>query len=198
MEYFFFILDYINIKIENNYFESLIFFFLFLLIYNTFSLPGNGILMASTGFFFGILIGFIISIITIVLGSLLFFLFVSFFLKKIFPYTYAKYSNKINEYISNSSFEYLVIFRMIPGPPLMFQNLILSILKIDKIKFLMTSFLGLSPIAFLCVFIGSKLNNFYGLKTFNISEILSLEYLFFVIVILFFLFIRIIYRKTKK
>ena len=37
-------------------------------------------------------------------------------------------ANQINLYIKKSTFEYLIIFRIIPGPPLMLQNFFLSML----------------------------------------------------------------------
>ena len=74
MDLFFFILDFIKLKIQFNYFLSLFLFTLFLLIYNSISLPGNLIFMLSSGYFFGLYTGFIISILTLVFGSLIFFL----------------------------------------------------------------------------------------------------------------------------
>ena len=54
----FFFLDIINSYIQNYYYLSLFIFFLFLLIYFSFSLPGGPILLLASGFFFGFLIGF--------------------------------------------------------------------------------------------------------------------------------------------
>ena len=122
MNEFFVFLDFLNIYIDTNYNFSILIFFVFLLVYNTFSIPGNLIFVVSAGYFFGIYIGYIISILSIVLGSLIFFTVSKLFLKKLFTNIYDKYSSKINKYISNSSIEYLILFRMIPGPPLMMQN----------------------------------------------------------------------------
>ena len=57
-------LDLIRLQIEYNYFFSIIIFILFLFVYFSFSLPGNILLMVSAGYFFGVYIGYIISIIT--------------------------------------------------------------------------------------------------------------------------------------
>ena len=188
-------LDLIRLQIEYNYFFSIIIFILFLFVYFSFSLPGNILLMVSAGYFFGVYIGYLISIITLVLGSLLFSLFSSFFLKKIFPTLINKYSTKVDQYISKSSIEYLIIFRMIPGPPLMFQNLILSLLKITKIKFIISSFMGFTPLVFVLAFFGHQLNNFNNLKNFNIADVFSIEFILFLLLIIIFLAIRILYKK---
>ena len=73
MTEFYVFLDFLNIYIDTNYNFSILIFFVFLLFYNTFSIPGNLIFVVSTGYFFGIYIGYIISILSIVLGSLIFF-----------------------------------------------------------------------------------------------------------------------------
>ena len=51
-------LDYIKFNIEYNFMFTFFLFFTFMLFYNSFSLPGNIIFMASAGYFFGILLGF--------------------------------------------------------------------------------------------------------------------------------------------
>jgi len=73
MTEFYVFLDFLNTYIDTNYNFSILIFFVFLLVYNTFSIPGNLIFVVSTGYFFGIYIGYIISILSIVLGSLIFF-----------------------------------------------------------------------------------------------------------------------------
>ena len=167
MDFVLYFLDYIQLKIEHNYYFSLIIFLSLMILYNSFSLPGNPIFMTSAGFLYGIGIGFSVSIIGIVLGSLIFYLFVSFLLKKVFPSFYNKYSSKAHSYLSDSSFEYLIIFRMIPGFPLIVQNLVLTILKIDKLKFIISSIIGFSPLVFAFVYFGKQLNNISKLKSFN-------------------------------
>ncbi len=84
MNEFFVFLDFLKIYIDTNYNFSILIFFVFLLFYNTFSIPGNLIFVVSAGYFFGIYIGYIISIISIVLGSLIFFTVSKLFLNKLF------------------------------------------------------------------------------------------------------------------
>ena len=195
MEYLSFILNFIKINIELNFTLMLLFFFIFLTIYNAISLPGNLVFFISTGYFFGLYIGFLISIFSLVIGSLFFIIFSSFVIKKIFPKLHKKYSNKINTIISASSLEYLIIFRMIPGPPLMLQNFCLSILNIKKSIFLLSSFIGFTPIVFISVYSGFQISNFEKIKNFSISNIFSTEFLLFLFFFIFFLVIRIIYKK---
>ena len=197
MDFVLYFLDYIQLKIEHNYYFSLIIFLSLMILYNSFSLPGNPIFMTSAGFLYGIGIGFSVSIIGIVLGSLIFYLFVSFLLKKVFPSFYNKYSSKDHSYLSDSTFEYLIIFRMIPGFPLIVQNLVLTILKIDKLKFIISSIIGFSPLVFAFVYFGKQLNNISKLKSFTFSDIFSLEILILIFLLIFLISIRIVYVKKR-
>ena len=198
MENIFYFLDIIKYHIENNFLLIYFTYFVFLFLFNMFSLPGNLILIAGSGYFFGIYLGYLISVISLVFGSFVFFIISKFFLKKIFPKIYNNYSLKITKYISNSSVEYLIIFRMIPGPPLMLQNILLSMLNIKYSTFIFSSLIGFSPIIFITVFLGFHLNNIENLKALSFTDILSKEFFIFIIIIIFLLIIRIIYKKNKK
>ena len=196
MEMLFIFFDYILINIEDNYLITLALFFIFLSLYFSLSLPGNIILIAATGYFFGIYVGYILSIITLVLGSLVFFIFNNFFIKKLFPNIISKYTHSLQSYISNSSIEYLIIFRIIPGPPLFLQNLLLSFLKISKKIFIISTFIGFSPLVFIVVFIGSQLTNVDKIQNLSINDIFSFKFLFLIIVLIIFLVIRIFFKRN--
>jgi uncharacterized membrane protein YdjX (TVP38/TMEM64 family) len=195
METFLSFLDYIKINVEYNFILTFLIFFIFLIFYCSFSIPGNPIFITATGYFFGIYIGYFISIISLVLGSLIFFSFFNFFIRKIFTGFINKYVNNLNKYISNSSIEYLIIFRIIPGTPLFLQNLLLSFLKITKKKFILTSFIGFTPLVFLMVFIGNQLNDIDKLKNLSINDFFSFKFLIFIFFFIIFLLIRIFYKK---
>ena len=197
MTEFYVFLDFLNIYIDTNYNFSILIFFVFLLFYNTFSIPGNLIFVVSAGYFFGIYIGYIISILSIVFGSFIFFTVSKLLLKKIFINIYNKYSLKIHRYISNSSIEYLIMFRMIPGPPLMLQNVCLSILKIHSFKFILTSFIGFSPIIFIAVYYGSKIKSYESIKNISMNSIISRDFLIFIALVIFFLSLRIVFKKKN-
>ena len=188
-------LVYIELNVENNYILTFLFFFIFLIFYNSFSIPGNIVFMASAGYFFGTYIGYVISISALVFGSLIFFSFSHYFIKIIFPQLIDKYTFNLQNYISDSSMEYLIIFRIIPGPPLFLQNLLLSFLNINKINFIISTFVGLSPIAFVSVFIGNQLKDIDNIKNLSLIDIFSFKFLLFIFCLLIFLLIKIFYNK---
>tara|TARA_X000000950_G_scaffold218277_1_gene262738 strand:+ start:6 stop:599 length:594 start_codon:yes stop_codon:yes gene_type:complete len=183
-----------DLLVKNNLELSLILYFFFSLMFFTFSLPGSLIIILSSGFFFGFVLGFIINIITIVLGSLCFFLFFQNIFNKYFNKQIKKFSNKLNLIIKNSSFEYLVLLRLIFGVPLFVQNLFLSTLKISKTKFIISSFIGFSPYFLFFSFIGNQFSNLIEIKEFKLSSILSFELILIFLILFIFLLFRIFFK----
>ena len=183
-----------DLLIKNNLELSLILYFLFSFLFFTFSLPGSLIIILASSFFFGFITGFIINITTIVLGSLCFFLFFKNIFKKYFNKQIEKFSDKLNKIIKKSSFEYLVLLRLIFGVPLFVQNLFLSTLNISKTKFIISSFIGFTPYFLLFSFIGNQFSNLIEVKEFQLSNILSFELILIFLLLIIFLLLRILFK----
>ena len=183
-----------DLLIKNNLELSLILYFLFSFLFFSFSLPGSLIIILASSFFFGFITGFIINITTIVLGSLCFFLFFKNLFKKYFNKQIEKFSDKLNTIIKKSSFEYLVLLRLIFGVPLFVQNLFLSTLNISKTKFIISSFVGFTPYFLLFSFIGNQFSNLIEIKEFQLSNILSFELILIFLILIILLLIRIFFK----
>ena len=177
--------------IDNNFAISLIIYFIFSILFFTFSLPGSLIIILASSFFFGFFVGYLINIIAVTLGSLLFFLFFKVIYKKYANKKLEKFINKLNKIIKKSSLEYLILLRLIFGVPLFIQNLFLSTLEISKKKFILSSFIGFSPYMLIFSFVGNQFSAFIDIKTFNLGDILSLEFISIFLIIIFFLLLRI-------
>ena len=195
MDIFLKYLDFITYYVDNNFLLSAFIFFIFLVIYNSFSLPGNLFFFLSSGFFFNVYIGFLINILSIVIGSLNFFIFSKIFFKLFLSKFYNKYSNKITKIIKNSSYEYLILLRLISLFPLMVQNICLSILNISKTKFIITTFIGFIPIMFLAAFIGNEISNFVELKNFKMKDLFSSNFLLIFLLLISIIILRIFFKK---
>ena len=183
-----------DLLIKNNLELSLILYFLFSFLFFTFSLPGSLIIILASSFFFGFITGFIINITTIVLGSLCFFLFFKNIFKKYFNKQIEKFIEKLNKIIKKSSFEYLVLLRLIFGVPLFVQNLFLSTLNISKTKFIISSFIGFTPYFLLFSFIGNQFSDLIEVKEFQLSNILSFELILIFLLLIIFLLLRIFFK----
>ena len=189
-----FILNFLlqfDLFIKNNLEISLILYFIFSFLFFTFSIPGGLVIILASSFFFGFIIGFIINIISIVLGSLCFFLFFKNIFKIYFKKKLENFSDKLNKIIKKSSLEYLILLRLIFGVPLFAQNLFLSTLEISIKKFIISSFIGFSPYMLIFSFVGDQFSSLIDVKTFELRDILSIEFITFVSVLVFFLLLRI-------
>ena len=198
LENIFLYINFINQNLENNYLIFFLFYFFSLIVFFSFSLPGGPILLIISGFFFGFYVGFFINIFSILIGSYFFVFFASSFLKNFFETLYLKFSNKLNKLIKHSSYEYLIIFRLIQGNPLFIQNLCLSFLNISKTKFIISSFVGLSPAIIIFTYFGSKLLQIYEIKNITYNDIFSKKFIFILIIFILLLIFRIIYNYKRK
>ena len=195
MDFLLIYFDLINNYIEKNFIIAFIIFSTFLLIYISFSLPGNVIFFLFSGFLFDFIFGFLINLFTITLGSFIFYIFASNLLKLYFTNFYYKYSIKIHDIIKNSSYEYLILLRLIPSTPLIIQNLCLSISNISKIKFLITTFLGFIPLMFLTSYVGSRISSVFEFKNLSSNDLISENFLIISFFIIFLIILRIIFKK---
>ena len=181
--------------INNNYYYSFLLYFIILICFFTLSLPGGIIILISSGFFFGFLEGFIINILSISFGSLIFIIFSKTILSKLFEKYYNKFSDKLTEFVKNSSYEYLILLRLVIGPPLIFQNICISLLNISKTKILFSSVIGFTPTMLLFSYFGSYVSNLIELKTFTFSSIFSPEILIIIGLFIFLIILRIYFKK---
>ena len=129
------------------------------------------------------------------MGSLIFIIFSKNLIKGLFEKYYVKFSDKLSTYIKSSSYEYLILIRLIIGPPLLFQNICISLLNISKTKILITSFIGFTPLMLLFSYLGSHVSNIIELKAFTIADIFTSEIIIIFVLIISILFFRIFIKK---
>ena len=191
------ILNYIDFLINNNFIVSLIIFFLFATFIFLFSIPGNVLIIISSSYFFGMYIGFFISIISLILGSLIFFYFIKTFIKRYQSKLISKYSYKLDKIIKKSSYEYLILLRLTLGIPLLIQNLFLTTLDISKSKFIISTFIGFTPYFLFFSFVGSQFSNLINIKEIKLINFFSFELFLIFIIIIIFLLSRIVFKLYK-
>ena len=195
MDTYLLIFENINKFIEFNFFYSLLFFSLYIFFYSAFSLPGLSIFIVFVGYSLGPFLGFLICIIFTTLGSFCFFIISKHILNKFFFRIFSRYSNKIDFYIRKSTFEYLVIFRIIPGPPLMLQNFFFSTLKISNYKFIFSTLIGLVPLMSFCVLLGNKINDLKTITKITFEDVFTLDLILIIFVFFLILFVRILFKN---
>lgn len=198
IDYIQIILNYIQILVFDNYLLALITYFIFCLLFFFLSLPGGIIVTLSSGFFFGFYIGFLINIISITIGSLFFIILSKYFFVNYFNNYLLKYTDKLNKIIKKSSYEYLILIRLIFGIPLFVQNLFISTLEISKFKFILSSLIGFSPYFLIFSFVGDKISNLLEIKSFSIKNIFSIEIIVILIILVLILIFRIFYKINSN
>lgn len=198
IDYIQIILNYIQILVFDNYLLALISYFIFCLIFFFLSLPGGIIVTLSSGFFFGFYIGFLINIISITIGSFFFIILSKYFFINYFNNYLSKYTDKLNKIIKKSSYEYLILIRLVFGIPLFIQNLFISTLEISKFKFIVSSLIGFSPYFLIFSFVGDKISNLLEIKSLSIKNIFSIEIIVILIILVLILIFRIFYKINSN
>ena len=198
IDYILIMLNYTQLLVDQNYALTLILYFLFCLLFFFLSLPGGLIVTLSSGFFFGFYIGFLINIMSITIGSLFFIIISKYFFLNYFNNYLSKYTDKLNKIIKKSSYEYLILIRLIFGIPLIIQNLFISTLEISKVKFIISSIIGFTPYFLIFSYVGDKISNFLELKSFSIKSIFSIEIIIILMILVLVLIFRIFYKINSK
>ena len=198
IDYILIILNYTQLLIEENNLSSLIIYFLFCISFFFLSLPGGLIITLSSGFFFGFYIGFFINIISITIGSLFFTILSKYFFINYFNKYLSKYTDKLNKIIKKSSYEYLILIRLIFGIPLIVQNLFISTLEISKFKFIISSIIGFTPYFLIFTYAGDKISNLIEIKSLSIKNILSIEIIIVIVIFVVIILFRIFSKFTSK
>ena len=200
IDYILIILNYTQLLIEENYTLALMIYFLFCISFFFLSLPGGLIVTLSSGFFFGFYIGFLINLISITIGSLFFTILSKYFFINYFNKYVSKYTDKLNKIIKKSSYEYLILIRLIFGIPLIVQNLFISTLEISKLKFIISSIIGFTPYFLIFSYAGDRISNLLEIKYFSIKNFFSIEIILvliiFTVIIIFRIFANINLKKN--
>ena len=163
------------------------------------SLPGGPVLINCFWIFFWLLSwDFLVNIITILIGSYIFIYFFKNLFNNLFNLFYLKFSKRLNNLIKHSTYEYLILIRLIAGIPLFIQNLFFSFINISKFKYFISSFLGFSPITFILTYFGSRVYKIYEIKSYKSSDLISTEFIFLTILLIILIITRIIYKIKKR
>ena len=121
-----------------------------------------------------------------------------YFFLNYFNYYLSKYTDKLNKIIKKSSYEYLILSRLIFGIPLIVQNLFISTLEISKVKFIISTIIGFTPYFLIFSYVGDKISDLLEIKSFSIKNIFSIEIIIILIILALVLIFRIYYKINSK
>ena len=132
------------------------------------------------------------------MGVFFFIILSKYFFVNYFNNYLSKYTDKLNKIIKKSSYEYLILIRLIFGIPLFVQNLFISTLEISKFKFIVSSLIGFSPYFLIFSFVGDKISNLLEIKSLSIKNIFSIEIIVILIILVLILIFRIFYKINSN
>ena len=197
IDFFILYLNFINLYIESNFYITLIIYFIISFFIFFFSIPGSALIIIASAFFLDIYYAFLINILSVSLGSLFFIILSKKILNKYFDKYINQYFNVFEKIIKKSSLEYLILLRLIIGPPLFVQNIFLATLNVSKISIFFSTIIGFTPYFILYVIIGNQISNLQSINNITFWNIFSLEFFVILSALAVFLIFRI-YIKSKN
>lgn len=188
---------WINDHVENNFPLFIIVYMLFFIAFTGFAIPGAGIIAVAGGMFIGQILGTIITVLSATIGAS-----ILFFSAKV-AYTdvegkFPKWLVKFNDGFEKDAFFYLLTIRLIPIFPFYMVNLACIFLKIPFHTYVVATFLGITPGAFVFTSIGVAFAEIIDNPEFSAEIIIEPKILTALLGLAFLSLLPVIYKKLKK
>ena len=142
---------------ESNLFLVSITFVIFGVFWISVLLGFGSILVLASGFIFGTLIGTVIALITLTLGSSLTYIIANFFFQDLVKEKFANRFKFLEEKIKTNEFFIIFLVRIIGGTPIQLQNIMPVLFNIKLKNFFFASLLGFVPQVYIFSALGSGL-----------------------------------------
>ncbi len=137
--------------------ESALLFISIYMISTGLSLPVAGILSLSSGAFFGLLWGTILSSTGGIIGSTTAFLLSRYLFRELVQGKYSERLLTINKGIEKDGAIYLLSLRLFPIIPYFILNLVMGVTPIRTLTYIIVSIVGMLPVTFIFVNAGTQL-----------------------------------------
>ena len=146
--------DYIFKVKQNNFFLTIFLFIFFTIIWVLLLGFGSPIFLLG-GFIFGKWFGTLIVTFSLTIGATILYLFASYFLKDLIIETFSKKFYSLSEKFKKNEFIFFLIYRFVGGIPFQIANLLPVLFNVKLKNYFFGSFLGLMPMSFVVVSLGS-------------------------------------------
>ena len=138
--------------------QAVLLFIVAYVITAAFSLPLGAVLSVAGGFLFGSVFGATWIVIGATIGATILFLVAKTGLGEPLRLRFATQIQKFQEGFSANAFSYLLLLRLVPLFPFWLVNLAPAFLGVSLVTFVVTTFIGIIPGAFVFASIGNGLN----------------------------------------
>lgn len=141
-----------------------------------FSLPGAAIASITGGFLFGLWFGTAWNVIAATIGATLLFLAARSIFADILHAKAGRWLHLLEEKFQENAFSYLLFLRLVPGFPFVAVNLVPAFLGVSLRTFVVTTFFGIIPGAFIYTSIGAGLGAVFDRgEEFSLAEFFTPE-----------------------
>ena len=146
----------IDQAVSQNYFISMVIFFIVYLMIAASCLPGLGLLSVMSGLLFGFLYGTLICSFASTIGAAITFLISRHFLRDTLEKRLKERFEKINRELTENGKFYLLSIRLLPILPFQLINPVLGLSKVSLKDFYLYSQLGMLPVTAILTYAGAK------------------------------------------
>jgi uncharacterized membrane protein YdjX (TVP38/TMEM64 family) len=144
--------------VHDNKTQAVLLFILAYIVTAAFSLPLGALLSIAGGFLFGSVFGTAWIVIGATIGATILFLVAKTSLGEPMRQRFATQIKSMEEGFRANAFSYLMLLRLVPLFPFWLVNLAPAFLGVSLVTFVVTTFLGIIPGAFVFASIGNGLN----------------------------------------
>lgn len=185
----------LQMHIQEHYFESIGIYLLSYISASALSIPGSTFFLTASGFLFGTVIGFFLSLIGATIGAALLFFTSRYMIGSWVQHYFREKLIRFNKEITNHGFYYLLMVRLIGLLPFCMVNLLSGITLIRPFTFLWTTCIGMIPFALVYTFVGAQLSHLETISYANSPSILIVLALFYSFKITL---VPLFYKKIKQ
>ncbi|MGR9115734.1 MAG: TVP38/TMEM64 family protein [Gammaproteobacteria bacterium] len=168
----------IDYFISNNYFVSVLLFFISCIIFINSPIPLAAIIKLLGGFLFGFYLGALYNITATILACLIGFGISRYTLKEEFEKLYYKKLQSIENEIEKNGFYYFLSLRLVMVAPYFLINILAGISRVSFKKYLFSTTLGVIPASFIYANGGNKLEQIS-----SINELFRYDIIFSIMLI---------------
>lgn len=147
--------------VDNHFYQTILIFSIAYILVTVTSFPGASFVSILAGFLFGNILGTVLVVIAATIGATLLMVAIKLAFGEV---VMAKIGSKIKfieENIKHNAFFYLLSLRLLPVVPFWLVNLAGGVLNVKLRDFVITTFVGIIPGAFVYVNIGSSLTTIF-------------------------------------
>ena len=144
--------------VERNSLLAAVSFFAVYTAIAAFSVPGAAVTSITGGFLFGVWAGTALNIVSATFGATLLFLAARTSLADLLRRRAGPWLVRFEEGFSEAAISYLLALRLMPGVPFFIVNLVPAFIGVSLRLFVLTTFFGIMPGAFVYTAIGASLS----------------------------------------